>query len=465
MTLTAVFTEDATNARVTLAVTGAPAGTTTAHLQRSTDLVTWTDVRGAQAVAVTGGAATFLDYEYAAGQINHYRAIYDATFATYVGAGAAATANNGNVQPGLPAAIATGDLKVAFVSIRSATGTGRITTPPGWTPVLGTPAGVNLFTETQTQFAGPPTFTFTGGAAGDDCIAQIAAFRGVQPTVAQSASVSNSSAQNVAFPGLTIAAAGIAVLAGWKQAVSTSSSGPAAMTQIGSTSSALGSGASEMWFEQAVVAGQVFGAGSITVSGGTAAVSEGITMALAGVAQDTATVTPNQAAVWLKNPLRPFLNRAVTVVDIDDITRATRSALFDVIGRTLPVARTDLMSGRSTTLTLRVTSRVDADDLDGMLAVGEVLLVQAPAPGSPVPTMYALPGGVTRQRVAQTSAVRRFPLAVTECAMPDLTLAAVQSTWVTVTNTYATWADLVAAKATWADVLLLVGTAADVVTS
>jgi hypothetical protein len=150
---------------------------------------------------------------------------------------------------------------------------------------------------------------------------------------------------------------------------------------------------------------------------------------------------------------------------MDDITRTSRSGVFDVIGRTLAVAVTDLQSGRSTTLTMRVTNATDADDFDGMVAVGEVLLVQPPEPGSPVPTMYAVPGGVTRQRVANTSAVRRFPLGLTEVATPDLTLAAVQSTWVTVTNTYATWADLVAAKSSWTAVLQLVGTAGDVITS
>lgn len=183
-----------------------------------------------------------------------------------------------------------------------------------------------------------------------------------------------------------------------------------------------------------------------------------------GDATVTTSVTPDQTGVWLKNPLRPFLNRPVTVIDFADVTRESRSGLFDVIGRTLAIARTDLMSGRSTTVTMRVTDQSDADDLDGLIAVGEVLLLQPPG-GSAVPTMYAVPFGYARARVAQTSAVRRFPLPLTECVMPDLSLAAVQSTWQTVVNTYATWADLIAAKATWNDVLQLVGSAEDVITS
>jgi hypothetical protein len=183
-----------------------------------------------------------------------------------------------------------------------------------------------------------------------------------------------------------------------------------------------------------------------------------------GDATVTTSITPDQTGVWLKNPTRPFLNRKVTVIDFTDVTRESRSGLFDVIGRTLAIGRTDLMSGRSTTVTMRVTDQSDADDLDGLIAVGEVLFLQPPG-ASALPTMYAVPFGYGRQRVAQTSSVRRFPLPLTECVMPDLSLAAVQSTWQTVINAYSTWADLIAAKATWNDVLQLVGSAEDVITS
>jgi hypothetical protein len=181
-------------------------------------------------------------------------------------------------------------------------------------------------------------------------------------------------------------------------------------------------------------------------------------------AANTATVTPAQTGTWLKNPTRPFLNRLVTITDFDDLTRSSRSGVFDVIGRTLPVARTDLMSGRSTSITMRVDSPHDADDLEEVIAVGEVLFVQPPADADP-PTLYAVPTGLSRKRVANTSSARLLVMPLTECAMPDLSVAAVQSTWQTVTNTYATWADLIAAKAAWNDVLQIVGTPADVITS
>lgn len=182
------------------------------------------------------------------------------------------------------------------------------------------------------------------------------------------------------------------------------------------------------------------------------------------MSRSVGSVTPAQTGVWLKNPVRPYLNTKVTVVDFAAVTRKSRSGVFDIIGRTNAVAVTDLMSGRGTSITLRTTSHATADTLDLMIAVGEVLFLQPPYQAAP-PTMYAVPGDASRGRVAMGSAVRVFDLPLTEVAQPDLTLAAVQSTWQTVINTYATWNDLIAAKATWADVLNLVGSAADVITS
>jgi hypothetical protein len=241
-------------------------------------------------------------------------------------------------------------------------------------------------------------------------------------------------------------------------------------------------GAVSVYFQRSgdrVTWSDVRGGQSITVAGGAASLFDfeyaaGVTnyyrasyVDVAGNSigpSTTTSVVPIQTGCWLKNPLRPFLNRKVTVIGIGDVTRQSRSGLFDIIGRTLPVAVTDLMSGRSTMLTIRATDPAEAVDVDDMVAVGEVLFLQPPL-GSAVPTMYALPGGATAQRVANTSSARYLPVGLTECAIPDLTLAAVQSTWQTVVNTYATWADLIAAKATWSDVLQLVGSAEDVITS
>jgi hypothetical protein len=269
--------------------------------------------------------------------------------------------------------------------------------------------------------------------------------------------------QTVLYPGLTAASAGAALIAGWLfNSSGTTVATPSGFTQIGKT--VLSSQVIFWFYKLGVTKGAAIGPGSIVTTGGSGGTfSDTAVLALPSGGQDTASVTPAQDVVWLKNPLRPFLNRPVTVTGIGDVTRDSRSGLFDIIARTPAVAVTDLMSGRTVPLTLRATDPAHAVDIDDMVAVGEVLYVQSPV-NSPVPTLYALPAGSTVQRVANTSSARNLPLSLTECAMPDLSLAAVQSTCQTVLNTYATCADLVLAKATCADVLLLVGTAEDVIT-
>lgn len=173
----------------------------------------------------------------------------------------------------------------------------------------------------------------------------------------------------------------------------------------------------------------------------------------------------NQTAIWLKNPVRPFLNRTIRLVGpLADVSRNSRSGLFDIIGATLPVGVTDLMSGKLTSYAICTETRADVVAVDSMIAVGDVLFFQPPG-GSDLETLYGLPGNPSYGIFTENRATRFTTLPLSECAKPDLTLAAVQSTWQTVLNTYATWQDLINAKATWADVLQLVGTAEDVITS
>jgi hypothetical protein len=64
----------------------------------------------------------------------------------------------------------------------------------------------------------------------------------------------------------------------------------------------------------------------------------------------TTTITPSQSGVWFKSITRPFLNRAVTVVDHTDIERPARMGVFNVIGRSFPIAVTGVRGSRRRTL-------------------------------------------------------------------------------------------------------------------
>lgn len=457
MSLTATF--DDTAGKVTLVTASAPSTADVVHLERSTDQVTWTDVRGGQAVALSGGGATFTDYEYAAGVQNFYRASYvDTSVPAFTsGTALAATAAGASVTRAYASGVAgVGKVNFVVANCSKSTATVTLTTAAGWT-VLDTIGTSTVIAYTTAATPGTPTFTATGTASGDVLVCFGFAWSNVAAPPKVTNKQRNVAATTINFPTITAPApAGFGFLAVVQNAVATSLS--PVPTQFGTATG---------YVYGVYPLGATLAASTVPVAGGSSAISSVFEAFMAQapfVSRDTGTVTPAQTSVWLKSPTRPFLNRRVTVIDFDDLTRASRSGVFDVIGRTLQVAVTDLMSGRSTSIVLRTTTSEEADDLDLMIAVGEVLFLQAVG-GSALPTLYAVPGGVTRTRVAQTSAVRRFTLPLTEVAVPDLTLAAVQSTWQTVINTYASWADLIAAKATWSDVLQIVGTAADVITS
>jgi hypothetical protein len=465
MTLTATY-DDATG-KVSLSASSAPTGAVQAYFQRSTDNgVTWTDVRGGQAVSVVSSAASILDYEYSAGVSNLYRVSWVNTAnVSFVAAGAASSGNNATLTPALPAGLQLGDLMLCHASIRNS-GTGTPNQPTGWV-TLRSNGNEAVFARLWQSGDTAPSVSFTGGAAGADTIAMVAAFRNASGSALTSAALLNTAATNIVTPGFTPPATNsMVVVCGWIQSASTGQT-LSGYTAIGATSSSAGSGSSQSWHYQFSSTTAAVPASSITVTGGTSQISRSIAVDLgraAWIRQDTATVTPNQTGVWLKNPVRPFLNQKVTVTDPGQPSRNARNGMFNVIGRTLPVAVTDLMSGRSESIVIRTTTPAAFTQLDTMLAVGEVLLVQPPL-GSATPTMYAVPGSVGAARVAATSKVRLTTIPLIEVAQPDPTVSAVQSTWQTVVNTYATWSALVAAKATWNDVLQIVGTANDVITS
>lgn len=167
------------------------------------------------------------------------------------------------------------------------------------------------------------------------------------------------------------------------------------------------------------------------------------------------TVTPAQADVWIKSPARPFLNRAIKVVDHTDIVRPSRSQTFEVIGRTMPVAVTDTILSRRWDLTIKADTVEEADTIEIIFSSGDVLFVQVPATGvlSTVPGGYVVVGDVTRRRFGVRSGRRWFDLPMTEVAPPGPGIYGIPATWATTVTEFSTWSNVVANFATWTDVV------------
>lgn len=220
------------------------------------------------------------------------------TAATYVAAGAMSTQNNAAVTPALYAGATANDLICVVARIRAASA-GTLTTPDGYTRVpLGTwteADEMQLYVKVHTGSESNPTVTPTGGSAGDTVSAVTFGLRNMPITltdladlVVASQTLTNSSAQNIIYPGLVPKRDGapidgcVVLLFGGKDDDWTSVAAVSGFTEALDSSSTTGN-------DQGLVIDYVIqttatsiGSGSFTVTGGASAVSSAAIVALAG---------------------------------------------------------------------------------------------------------------------------------------------------------------------------------------
>lgn len=459
MTVTCTYHSDLS--RVTVSAT-ALGDALTALVERSTDQITWTTVRGGTALAVTAGACTLDDYEFAANVQNYYRVTYSDEV-TFVAAGTASHAANSTVSPGLPAGHTAGDLLLIWCHTR-AVAQGVPATPAGWTAVGITDAG-KLLAKIDNGAESAPTLTFTGaGGATMSYSAQMCAFRHAQAVSGAANGVANSTAQNIITPAITPEAdLSVIVWAGWKQDDWTSSAPPATTTEIGEPSTVLGDDQGLTWSYKIQDAGTAVTASSFVITGGTTAISRGIVVEmLAKTTSQTGTVTPSLTDVWLKFLARPFLNMIIDPYGEINVTRKARNAIYPVVGRSVPIGVTDIRAGREFSLSVRTLTDAEHEALDFAIAGGDPVFVHAPA-DNPIPSMYAVIGDTQDDQPVIGTHLWTLPL--TEVAAPAASVVGSTITWQGVINAYATWAAVVSGETNWNDLMTNIGAPGDVIIS
>jgi hypothetical protein len=296
------------------------------------------------------------------------------TAITFVGANAGVTGNNASLSPTIHASAAAGDTILLFASIRNTAAT--VVKPVGYEPLLA--AGhVGLFWKTHSGSESAPTVTFTGGAAGDDTLAQIAVTRTVKPYLRLGPNLSsNASAQDIVLPApATPGRAGSLMLAlGWKQDDWTSVATLASMTEIADTVfSIAGNDAAQVWDYWIQTTAAASPAGPFVVTGGAAAISKAWILALDQAAAITAVaqdVYPPRVLISVTNLI---IGDAVTV--------------YRVVGG----VRTALRAG-STASTADVAFLVIDAELPFGVPVSYVAVVSG-AEYATSPVTYTLPGG------------------------------------------------------------------------
>lgn len=304
---------------------------------------------------------------------------------TFVGSTSAVTGVNASVAPTFHASTTDGDLVLIHASIRNS-GTGAPALPTGWATLLLF-GNVAIFGRLFVAGDTPPTVAFTGGVANADTIVQSATWRGVSAEVltalTNSATQLNGSAQDILLPALTMAKdRHLAILSGWKQDDATAFGVPATWTSVNSAINIIaGDDAGQTWRYQIQTTATNLAAGTITATGGAAAISRAMLLSL----KPAATFTATEQAVY---PSRVLLS--VTDLTIGDAVELYRS----VSG-----ARTAVRAGSSAAVTDPSFLVVDAEVPFGV-PVTYVAVVNG-VEYSTGATTYTLAGG----KVALTDAI------------------------------------------------------------
>lgn len=183
-------------------------------------------------------------------------------------------------------------------------------------------------------------------------------------------------------------------------------------------------------------------------------------------------LTPDlEGEVWLKSVKYPFLNRVLECPDYDDITRAFRGAIFQVQGRSTPIAVSDLQESQQFTLTVVTRTLEQARDFDLTLAANPLFFLHVPAeqPVGCEARVSAVPGGyvkildTTQRRIFKGSQTYTWTLPCVVVAKPDPQIIGTTLTWGTVLNRYGSSEQLIASNPTWMTLFQQVGSPDDLV--
>jgi hypothetical protein len=176
------------------------------------------------------------------------------------------------------------------------------------------------------------------------------------------------------------------------------------------------------------------------------------------------TITQDLDSDWIKVPAAPFLNRAIVVNDISEITKPARQGISEIINRSNPVVVSDIRSSKRLTLFLYTFDANEESDLDYLLSSGEVIFIHLPLANKCMPGGYYTVGDVGWVAAGSKSKPKRkWTLPLIGAAPPGSDVVGSSYSWQSVINDYASWTAVVVGNATWSALLEHVGDPADVI--
>ena len=475
MAVAVVLTYDATNARVVINATGL-VGAATAVVQRSTNQVTWTTVRGAAALAVNGsGVLTQVyDYEFTPGVANYYRVTPDKLQLVQDLFGRTVSNGMGSATSGQAYTVQ------GTTSVYAATGSAGTITPAAtntdYSARLNAGQGAHVRAQAKVKLSALPTSSiFQIGLVlrGTDTSNWYVGKLSIATGTGAVTLIASKRVAGVATDFATLASSTLTVGTNYQLKVELTG------TAVGGNTLSVKwwpDGGLEPAAYQLVaqdLAGQPADAGTLAAlfaRTGAAAFTPVATFDDFYVwdmapAATTSSITPTVEDVWFKSINRPFLNQIVQIVAGSSIsfTRPARSGVNGVKGRSMPVAVTDVRLAPNTTVMVRTENTDDTQTMEYLLASGDVVFVQVPHGCRTVLSGYFVIGDASEDFHPLRPNRVTFTLPMTQVAGPGPYVVAAESTWASVLAAYATWSAVLADNPTWADLLARRGDPAEVI--
>lgn len=450
--ITATYNNDL--GRVQISWTGASTDADYAKVEWSRDQITWTTIRGGDAVGMTAGAGHIDHYDgYVFGTTNYYRVTaIDSATVTHLTPGAFTTGNNATIAPPLPGGVAAGNMMLLKVSHRNTAAT--VTTPTGWTRIASGSGHFEHFYRVYQAGDAAPSVAFSGGSAGDSCSAQVLGWINADIPVHVQTLV-NSSAQNVAYPGGSYPGSNtVWLMDAWKQASGTSGATvPAGFTdQQGASNTAGANGETHLsWRTDYSANVNSFSSGVSTWTGGSAAVSK-VRLLRVPVRpftdQGTTSInptlpSPNLKPYWLMNPSRPGQNVRVEITNFSEFSQDGRTGVFNIVGRSYPVIVSDIMESNAFEFTIDAATKAEAKEIAGRIAIGDPMYLLVGDPNSDIDTFYFTALSMKRALDAPGGSWS-ITVQAREVAQPAPAVYGSTYIWQDVVNNYATWTAVLA---------------------
>lgn len=168
------------------------------------------------------------------------------------------------------------------------------------------------------------------------------------------------------------------------------------------------------------------------------------------VQQRIASISDTEETNWVKFIATPYRNRRVVLTDWSEVSRKSRVALYDVVGRSQPVAVTDVHTGRQFSVDLVAHTLAEREALDQAMGTGVPVFFQTPT-SIACPSIYAVIGDYTYRRPARRSLRSIVTVQLIEISPPPPSVVGSGLTYRILGTQYGAYADLHAAIDTYAE--------------